>query len=79
MNPLLNIRRNVLGVTQEQLSLIAGVSQPVISRIEAGKGGTLNADHMRAIREHAIAAGKAWDDRLFFEVIEPAALAPSIR
>lgn len=73
MTPLKNIRENVLGVSQQQLSVISGASQPVISRIERGSG-SLTGDQMQRIREHAIENKKPWDDRLFFEVIDPAAL-----
>lgn len=63
--PLRHIRRAVLGITQQRLAEITGVSQATVSRWEDGNLSP-NLTEMAAIRNEAIRLGKPWDDRLFF-------------
>lgn len=67
MNAVEHIRRNVLGLSQEAFSKVAGVSQPTVSRWERGELEP-GRDEMSLIRSKAIELGKAWDDSWFFEV-----------
>jgi predicted transcriptional regulator len=66
MNTVLHIRKNVLGVTQSELGLIAGAAQGVVSRWERGE---LFPDlaQLKAIRTEVLRRGFVWDDAWFFE------------
>lgn len=66
MNPILHIRKIVLGLPQVAFAAIAGVSQATVSKWEAGE---LEPDRgqLARIRAHVLAAGKPWDDAWVFE------------
>lgn len=66
MTPILHVRKNVLGVTQAEMAVIAAVSQGTISKWEAGELQP-DLDKLALIREEAQRRGIEWDDRLFFE------------
>lgn len=69
LTPLRHIRRTILGVTQQRLAELTGVSQATVSRWEDGElFPSLN--EMSAIRNEAIRLGKEWDDGLFFSTPE---------
>jgi transcriptional regulator with XRE-family HTH domain len=72
MNPILNIRRHVLKVTQGGLAEIASVSQSTVSKWEGGELEP-SREELGRIREAAQARGIEWDDRWFFEVPKPTA------
>lgn len=67
MNTVAHIRKKVLGLSQQALADVAGVSQATVSRWENGELEP-NRDEMSLIRSKAIDDGKAWDDSWFFEV-----------
>jgi predicted transcriptional regulator len=69
MKPITHIRKNVLGLSQKALGELAGASQATVCRWERGALEP-NRDQMDLIRRKAIEAGKAWDDRWFFETPE---------
>jgi transcriptional regulator with XRE-family HTH domain len=75
MNPMLYVRKQVLGLTQGELAEIAQVSQPTVSKWE---DGTLKPDlaELGRIRDAAQARGLKWDDRWFFEA---PTLAPDVQ
>lgn len=67
MNPLLNIRKNIFGVTQQEFAGIAGVQQSTVSRWESGDAVPSLAEMNRiraGARQRKLKA--KWDDRLFF-------------
>lgn len=66
MNPILHVRKSVLGLSQAELGAIAGVSQGTVSKWEAGEGSP-SRDELARIRSAAIEKGIAWEDRWFFE------------
>lgn len=66
MNPILHIRKNVLGVSQATFAAIAGASQAVVSRWENGDAEP-DRGQLARIRAHVIGEGKAWDDAWVFE------------
>lgn len=72
MNPLLQIRKNVFGVTQSEMAAIAKVAQGTVSRWETGE---LVPDRreLSRIRLEALKRGLAWDDSWFFEAPSEAA------
>lgn len=63
--------RDILGVSQEQLAVIAGVSQATVSRWEAGLWEP-NRDELERIRTYALSAGIDWEDSVFFQPPEAA-------
>lgn len=67
MNPLLHIRRDILGYTQQEMAEVAGVRQATVSRWES-EGLAPSLPQMRRIRNEALRLGRKWDDRWFFEV-----------
>jgi len=68
-----HIRQSVFeGISQTAFGEIASTTQPTVSRWESGELEPSRSE-MDAIRKAAIAAGKPWDDRWFFEVPERAA------
>jgi transcriptional regulator with XRE-family HTH domain len=62
---MLHIRKNVLGVTQSEMAVIANTRQATISRWENG-GLEPSRDQLALIREEAIRRGLGWDDKWFF-------------
>lgn len=72
MNPLLHIRKNVFGLTQAEMAVIAVVSQGTVSKWEAGALAP-DADELKRIRAEATKRGLPWDDRWFFETPAEAA------
>ena len=66
MNRMLHIRKQVFGVTQAEMAVIAGTRQATVSRWEAG---VLNPDlsHLQRIRDAACERGLEWNDAVFFE------------
>lgn len=67
MNPLLNIRKNVIKVTQTEMADLAKTRQGTVSRWEKGELEP-SRDQMALIRESALQRGLAWDDSWFFTV-----------
>lgn len=65
MNPIKNIRTNVLKMKQHEFAAVAGVNQGTVSRWEKGEL-TPSLAEMAAIRE-AAKSKRNWSDRLFFE------------
>lgn len=72
MTPFRHIRVNVFKITQEEMSMALGLSQPTISRLENDKV-SLTSDVMQRVRSYAAENGIKWSDKHFFEV--PAAQA----
>jgi len=72
MSRLRYIRENVLVMTQEELAVELGISQPSVSALERTDRFH---HHMPRIREIAIGKGIEWDDRLFFEPLPEASAA----
>jgi len=72
MNPLLHIRKNVLGVTQTEMAAIAGTRQATVSRWEAGELEP-SRDQMQLVRQAAAERGVEWSDTWFFESPQAAA------
>lgn len=70
MQPITHIRTKVFGLPQKAFAEVAGVSQPTVSRWEAGEFEP-NRNELDRIRTAAMERGLNWDDRLFFEVPEP--------
>ena len=70
MSAILNIRKNVLGLTQKELADVAGTGQATVSRWETGE---LSPDltQLGRIREYAIAEGKGWRDEWLFAAPGP--------
>lgn len=66
MNPILHIRKHVLGLSQGAFAQIAGVSQGTVSKWEAGEFEPDRAQ-LSLIRAHVIESGKPWDDSWVFE------------
>lgn len=67
MGPILNIRKRVLGMSQAELAVIAGVSQGTVSKWETGELAP-DRDQLARIRQEIIDRGIDWDDSWFFEV-----------
>lgn len=68
MNQFEHIRVNVFGCkSQAEFAEVIGVSQPTISRIEAGQFQP-NQAILRAIRQAAMDRGHDWSDSLLFEL-----------
>ena len=65
MNPVLHIRKAVLGISQVDFAAIAGVRQGTVSKWEAGQLEPDRAELGR-IRQAVIDRGLEWDDSLFF-------------
>lgn len=65
MNPMLHVRKAVLGISQADLAAIAGVRQGTVSKWEAGQLEPDRAELGR-IRQAVIDRGLEWDDSLFF-------------
>lgn len=65
MNPILHVRKAVLGVSQASFAGIAGVRQSTVSRWEAGQLEPDRAE-LALIRQAVIDRGLEWDDSLFF-------------
>jgi DNA-binding transcriptional regulator YiaG len=66
MNVMRRIRVKVFRVSQGEFALIAGVSQPTISKWEAGIQIPLSS-HLRSIRSEAKRRAIPWNDAWFFE------------
>jgi transcriptional regulator with XRE-family HTH domain len=69
MNAVEFIRTKVFKLTQAPFAVIAGVSQPTVSRWEAPDcaGSEPNREEMERIRSAAIKRGLAFDDSWFFQ------------
>jgi len=65
MNPVIYIRKEVLGLSQEALAEIVGTTQPTVHRWE--KEGRFPHSAQPKIRELGMAKGE-WSDTWFFEV-----------
>lgn len=70
-NQMKHIRVNIFKMTLKQFSPLIGASVTAISGWERGIGNP-NQRHMMAIRRLAKDKDIPWDDRSFFEIIEPA-------
>lgn len=46
---IVRARRKQLGWTQNELAEKAGVAQPLISRLESGRGGNITIDNLRSL------------------------------
>jgi transcriptional regulator with XRE-family HTH domain len=66
VRPIEHIRRNVFQLSQAAFAEIAGVTQPTVSRWEAGEWEP-NRDDLERIRQAALGSGKPWSDAWFFE------------
>lgn len=64
MSRLRYIRENVLDMTQEELAVALGISQPSVSALERTDRFH---HHMPRIRDLAIERGVDWQDALFFD------------
>ena len=66
MNPLLRIRKTVLGLTQQELAELTGATQATVSRWERGE---LEPDRgqLKTILDEARARGVDLDASAFFE------------
>ena len=67
MTPFNHIRENIFKLSQAEMSVELGVSQPTISRLENDKV-VLSADIMHRVRRLAAEKRVRWNDSLFFEV-----------
>ena len=65
MNNMQTIRVKVFKCSQYEMARIARVTQPTISKWEAGLAVPLST-HFRHIRNEAIRRGIPWDDKFFF-------------
>lgn len=77
MNAVEFIRTKVFKLTQAPFAVIAGVSQPTVSRWEApdNAGSEPSRDEMDRIRSAAKTRGLDWNDSWFFQTFpdeEPA-------
>lgn len=76
MNAVKFIRTKIFKLEQLPFAVIAGVSQPTVSRWEAPdiKTSEPSRDDMDRIRSKAIERGLEWNDSWFFQVFpdEPA-------
>ncbi len=72
MTPIARIRQEILKVSQAEMAGIAKTTQPTISRWENGELEP-DREQMKLIRDEALARGREWDDRWFFELPEEAA------
>jgi len=70
MNPLLHIRKEVLGITQAEMAALTGAQQATVSRWERGQLEP-SRDQLIAIRDEVIRRGIAWDDSWFFTTPTP--------
>lgn len=66
MNSMLHIRKNVLGLSQAEMSDIAQVSQGTVSKWENGELKP-DIDQLGRIRAEIRRRRIKWDDRQFFE------------
>lgn len=71
-NPLLYIRKTVLGLTQREMAVLTGTKQATVSRWETGELEP-DREQMKAIRDEAARREVPWDDGWFFSVPEEAA------
>ena len=67
MNPMLRIRKDVLGLTQAEMAALADTTQATVSRWEKG-GLEPDREHLSRIRAEAERRAIAWDDAWFFQV-----------
>jgi transcriptional regulator with XRE-family HTH domain len=69
MNAVEFIRTKVFKLTQAPFAVIAGVSQPTVSRWEepGNTGSEPSRDEMNLIRSEAIKRGLDWNDSWFFQ------------
>lgn len=69
MNAVEYIRTRIFKLKQGPFAVVAGVSQPTISRWEAAdcKGSEPSRDEMDNIRKEAIKRGLEWNDSWFFQ------------
>ncbi|HZR62308.1 MAG TPA: helix-turn-helix domain-containing protein [Xanthobacteraceae bacterium] len=71
-NPIQNVRKNILRLSQKVMAEVAGVSQGTVSNWESGASEPTRRE-MARVRTFAIQRGITWDDRWFFEIpIKPA-------
>lgn len=70
MNSIQHIRKSIFVASQSEFAALAGVTQPTVSRWEAGSSEPTRAE-LDLIRSEAFRRGLAWDDGLFF-MQEPA-------
>lgn len=61
------VRKNVFGMTQEELAEVGGVSRPRVCRYES-QGEPPPYDFLKRIRDHARAEGLQFDADWLFEV-----------
>jgi transcriptional regulator with XRE-family HTH domain len=74
MTPMLHIRKEVLGLNQQELATLTGTTQATVSRWEKGELEP-NRDQLKAIRDEAARRGITWNDSWFFEGPAKAAAA----
>jgi len=67
MRPLLHVRKQVLGITQQEMASLTGATQATVSRWEQGELEP-DRDQLERIRDEAKRQGKDWDDSWFFDV-----------
>lgn len=67
MNSMLRIRLHLFGVSQYEMARIARVTQPTVSKWEAGRQVPLATALKNISKEARRRAVPGWDDRLFFE------------
>lgn len=76
MNAVKYIRTKVFKLEQAPFAVIAGVSQPTVSRWEQAeiKNSEPNREEMRLIRSEAVKRGLEWNDSWFYQTFpdEPA-------
>ncbi len=65
MSPLLRIRSEILKISQSEMAEVAGVTQPTVSRWEAGMSEP-SRDALMRIREAARRKKIKWNDAWFF-------------
>ena len=66
MSQIQRIRQEMFGLSQKDFAVLAGITQPTVSRWERGECAPTLKELSR-IRDAARERGLDWDDRLFFE------------
>lgn len=74
MSPLLRIRSEILKISQAEMAEVAGVTQPTVSRWEAGMSEP-SRDALMRIREAARRKKIKWNDAWFFVMPQATAAA----
>ncbi|KFB10365.1 helix-turn-helix domain-containing protein [Nitratireductor basaltis] len=72
MSTIKFIRKELLGVSQSHMAVIAETNQATVSRWENGDSSP-NLEQLGKIRAAVKAAGKDWKDEWFFQSPEAAA------